>query len=73
MPGDCHYLAGNANASRRIERIKHILAEVGLEPERVNMFNMSSAMAGEFAHVANEMNAKIETIGINPLRKIKPE
>jgi coenzyme F420-reducing hydrogenase delta subunit len=69
MPGDCHYLVGNANARRRIERIKFLLAEIGLEPERVEMFNMSSAMAGEFARVANDMTARVESMGINPLRR----
>jgi hypothetical protein len=32
------------------------------------MFNMSSAMAGQFAEAAREMNAQIEEIGRNPLK-----
>jgi F420-non-reducing hydrogenase iron-sulfur subunit len=43
------------------------LEQVGLEPERVQMFNMSAAMAGEFVRVAQEMNDRITTLGPNPL------
>jgi hypothetical protein len=30
-------------------------------------------MAGEFARVANDMTARIEKIGINPLRRMRDE
>lgn len=48
--------------------MQQLLAEIGIEPERVRMFNLSSAMAGQFAQAAREMNEQIEKIGINPLR-----
>jgi hypothetical protein len=32
------------------------------------MFNMSSAMGGEFARVATEMSEKVTELGPNPLR-----
>jgi|GEM_PF-2451835 len=68
MPGDCHYLEGNANAKRRIRRIRLLLDQIGLESERVRMFNMSSAMADQFVQAAEEMAAKVEELGPNPLR-----
>jgi F420-non-reducing hydrogenase iron-sulfur subunit len=68
MPGDCHYLEGNATAKRRVRRIRLLLDHIGLEPERVCMFNMSSAMAGQFVQAAEEMTAKVEDLGPNPLR-----
>ncbi|MBE9473989.1 MAG: hydrogenase iron-sulfur subunit [Chloroflexi bacterium] len=67
LPGDCHYLEGNENANRRIERIKNLLEQIGLEPERVNMYNLSSAMAGEFTVIVEETTNKIISIGKNPL------
>ncbi len=51
-----------------MERIKHILAEIGLEPDRVRMFNMSAAMASEFVTAATEMTDTVSTLGPNPLR-----
>jgi F420-non-reducing hydrogenase iron-sulfur subunit len=68
MPGDCHYLEGNTNAKRRIGRVKELLTEIGLEPERVEMFNMSAAQANRFVEVANEMSERIAELGPNPLR-----
>jgi F420-non-reducing hydrogenase iron-sulfur subunit len=68
MPGDCHYLDGNTNAKRRIGRVKELLTEIGLEPERVEMFNMSAAEANRFVEVANEMSERITELGPNPLR-----
>ena len=48
--------------------MKDLLAEIGLEPERVQMFYMSAAMAGQFVETASEMHAQITTLGLNPLR-----
>ena len=49
--------------------MQELLEQIGLEPERVQMFNMSSAMAGEFVSTAREMTSKIEKLGLSPLRK----
>jgi F420-non-reducing hydrogenase iron-sulfur subunit len=70
MPGDCHYLEGNANAKRRIGHVQELLGNIGLEPERVQMFNLSAAMAGEFVRITEEMNERIKTLGPNPLREL---
>jgi len=68
MPGDCHYLEGNANAKRRVERLQDLLGQIGLEPERVQMVNVSSAMASQFAAAATQMSQTITALGPNPLR-----
>lgn len=39
-----------------------------MEPQRVRMFNISSAMAVPFAAAAKEMTEQIEALGPNPLR-----
>jgi F420-non-reducing hydrogenase iron-sulfur subunit len=69
MPGDCHYLEGNANAKRRVERLQELLAQIGLEAERVQMVNVSSAMAGQFVASAVQMCQAIAALGPNPLRR----
>jgi F420-non-reducing hydrogenase iron-sulfur subunit len=51
-----------------VERIKNILESIGLEPERVEMFNLSSAMAQQFAETAKTMAQQIQNLGPNPLR-----
>jgi F420-non-reducing hydrogenase iron-sulfur subunit len=70
MPGDCHYLEGNANAGRRVEHLKELLAQIGLEPGRVQMVNVSSAMAGHFVAAAAQMSQTIAALGPNPLRSV---
>jgi len=52
LEGECHYLKGNLWARKRVEHVKRLLEEVGIEPERVEMYNMSSAMGARFAEVA---------------------
>jgi len=69
MPGDCHYQDGNANAKRRVKRIQELLVEIGLEGERVRMFNMSSAMAAQFVLAAKEMSEQVAALGASPLRR----
>ena len=68
MPGDCHYLEGNANAKRRVEYLQTLLKDIGLEPERVKMYNLSAAMATRFVEIAKEMAENIGSLGKNPLR-----
>lgn len=68
LPGDCHFLEGNLNAARRMERLKVLLEEIGLEPDRARMFNLSAAMAGEFANAATTMTEQIAGLGPSPLR-----
>jgi coenzyme F420-reducing hydrogenase delta subunit len=68
LEGDCHFQVGNLNARRRVKRIKELLTRVGLEPERIEMFNLSSAMARQFADSAAKMTRQIADLGPNPLR-----
>jgi len=53
-----------------VEHLKDLLDKIGMEPERVKMFNLSSAMAGEFAAAATTMSEQIVKLGPNPLRQI---
>jgi len=52
-----------------VEYLQSLLKEIGLEPERVRMFNLSAAMAGQFVEITKEMTEKITELGPNPLRK----
>lgn len=72
LEGECHFVAGNLKARSRVNRVKQILAEIGLEQERIEMYNLSSAMGLRFAEIAEEMTENIRQLGPNPLKlKIK--
>jgi coenzyme F420-reducing hydrogenase delta subunit len=45
------------------------VAQIGLEPERIEMFNMSAAMGGEFVSKATAMLEIVQDVGPNPLRE----
>jgi coenzyme F420-reducing hydrogenase delta subunit len=62
LEGQCHYLKGNLRAKKRVAYVKRLLAEVGIEPERIEMFNLSSAMGGRFAEIVEEMTARIKEL-----------
>ena len=67
--GDCHFLEGNLRAKRRIRHAKKLLQEVGIEPERLEMFNIGASDAPLFANACNEMTERARQLGPNPLRK----
>jgi coenzyme F420-reducing hydrogenase delta subunit len=68
LEGGCHFQEGNLRARRRVERAKELLKEIGLEPERLEMFNLSSAEGTRFAEIVTEMNERIARLGASPLR-----
>ena len=63
LEGQCHYLEGNLRARKRVAYAKRLLAEVKIEPERIDMFNLSSAMGGRFAEIVKEMTQRIKEMG----------
>lgn len=67
--GDCHYLAGNIQARKRVNKVKKLLAEIGLEPERLEMFWVSSSEGPQFARVAQEMTERALKLGPNPVKR----
>jgi len=53
-----------------VKRVKELLEQIGLEPDRVRMYDISAAMAGEFSSAATEMTEQISVLGPNPLRNM---
>jgi F420-non-reducing hydrogenase iron-sulfur subunit len=68
LEGGCHFLEGNLRARRRVSRAKKFLEEIGIEPERVEMFNLSSAEGPRFAEIVGEMSQRLQRLGPSPLR-----
>jgi coenzyme F420-reducing hydrogenase delta subunit len=68
MEGDCHFLTGNYKAKKRVQYIREMLDEIGIERDRVQVFNISASDAPEFARVADMMTEKIRALGPNPIK-----
>lgn len=67
--GDCHYLAGNKHAVKRVAKLKQDLAAMGIEPERLEMFHVSSGEGPKFAAVCLEMFERAIKLGPNPVKQ----
>jgi F420-non-reducing hydrogenase iron-sulfur subunit len=67
--GSCHYVKGNLVAKQRVRRVREMLGKVGLELERLWMYNLSSSMGPRFAQIATEMVERVRALGPSPMRK----
>jgi F420-non-reducing hydrogenase iron-sulfur subunit len=73
LEGTCHYNEGNLRARERVEYVRTLLEEVGIEADRVRMYNLSSGEGPTFAAYASEMTENIKKLGPNPLKTIVEE
>ena len=71
LEGTCHYNEGNYRARERVEHVRMLLEEVGLEADRVRMYNLSSGEGPTFAAYAKEMTDNIRSLGPIPLKNFK--
>jgi len=68
LEGECHFLRGNLRAKKRVEHVKGILIALGINPERLQMYNLSAAMGGRFVEIAQEMTEKVRALGPTPVK-----
>lgn len=61
--GHCHFLYGNLKARKKVQYVKGVLLELEIEPERVEMFNLSAAQGARFSEIAREMVDSIVSMG----------
>jgi F420-non-reducing hydrogenase iron-sulfur subunit len=62
-PGDCHYIEGNYKTMRRIPLLKKMLAQFGIEDERVRLEWVSASEGDRFASIVNEMTEEVRKLG----------
>ncbi len=53
-PGDCHYVSGNLRARRRVEILKKLLKEMGIDPKRLRLEWISASEGQKFAKTVQE-------------------
>jgi coenzyme F420-reducing hydrogenase delta subunit len=69
MEGECHFLEGNLRAKKQVKYAKRLLAEAGIEPERLRMYNMGASDAILFKAAADEMTQVARELGPNRVGK----
>ena len=70
LEGSCHYNEGNYRARERVEYVRMLLDEIGIEGDRVRMYNLTSGEGPAFAAYAKEMTEHIKALGPNPLNSV---
>ena len=52
---NCKFLTGNIRARKRVEYLKGILEEIGLQKERLEIYNLAPNMGPKFAEITSSM------------------
>jgi F420-non-reducing hydrogenase iron-sulfur subunit len=61
--GSCHFNEGNLIAKRRVKYSKQLLAESGLEEERIRMVNIGAADGRRFADTVTDFMETVRKLG----------
>ena len=70
--GECRLAQGNLRAEVRIATVRRLLAEIGIEPERVELLHSGPDDSFEqFERLVREAAARIGDLGESPLRTKK--
>ena len=67
-PGDCHYSEGNYKMMRRYPLLKSLLADYGIEDERVRLEWISASEGQRFADIVNDMTERVRALGPSPVK-----
>lgn len=70
-PGDCHYQEGNHKTRRRIELLRAVLRDFGMEDERLRLEWISASEGEKVQRICNEMTKDLRRLG--PLGLQRPE
>jgi coenzyme F420-reducing hydrogenase delta subunit len=73
LEGDCRFKSGNLQAKKRVKQAQTILDAVGVNGQRVRMYNLSSGEGPKFAQFAQEIDQIIRELGPNPIKLALPK
>ncbi|MEJ2240538.1 MAG: hydrogenase iron-sulfur subunit [Candidatus Bathyarchaeota archaeon] len=59
----CHYEVGSGKAEKKMDLAKVLLKEYGIEPDRLEMFNMVYIEGAQFAKAAKMMTDRVANLG----------
>jgi F420-non-reducing hydrogenase iron-sulfur subunit len=62
-PGDCHYVEGNFKTLRRLELLKRLLRDMGIEEQRLRLEWISASEGDKVRTVVNEMVEQLTALG----------
>lgn len=68
---NCKFIRGNTRAAQRVKQTQRLLAEIGLEKERVSMFYLAANMGNKFSEITQDYFKLLKHLGPNPGKVIK--
>ena len=73
LPSDCHYISGNFKAMRRINLLKRVLKDFGIEPERLRLEWVSASEGDKWAAVVKSMVEDLKKLGPSQVQAMEAE
>ena len=64
--GQCRYVEGNLRAKKRVQWVKDLLDEIGLNGKRLSIYNIASGDGAAATRVIQEVLMKLDDLGPNP-------
>jgi len=71
--GDCHYISGNLQTTRKFALIKRLAEKAGLELGRLRLEWISAAEGQRFALLVKEFTDQVRVLGRSPLSGSEPD
>ena len=62
----CRFAEGSLRAGKRVDFVKTILDDIGMDGRRLNIFNTKATDVGSIKDIITDTLAQLETIGPNP-------
>ena len=67
----CKSFEGNKKALERVEYLREVLSELGLEPERLQFETVGPGMLAQLLKTCQAVEERIRKLGISPVRRAK--
>jgi coenzyme F420-reducing hydrogenase delta subunit len=55
------------NAAKRVKKVKSLLHMLGIDPARLEFFNLSAAQGPRWAEICTEFTQRISALGPSPI------
>ena len=62
----CRHAQGSIRAKKRVDYVKTILDDIGMDGRRLNIFNTNAKDSGSIKDIIHDTIVSLETIGPNP-------
>ena len=59
----CQYMNGIIKLRKRVEHVKKILEQIGIEPQRIEVFSLYAGKGDEFINIANNILGMVKELG----------